>query len=116
MMDIVVVVVLSTIASTLITRVLSARSSKQTPLATKADLLEADAHFLRLLTHVNKELGVSQDVPLHERLAALPTAQEFNRVRSLAESASMICENMVPDSGIAARSFDGAPVITGMKG
>jgi hypothetical protein len=109
MMDIVVVVVLSTIASTLITRVLSARGSEQTP--TKADMLECERTILRLQTHVTK-----LHVDLHERLAALPTAQEFNRVRSLAEGAAMICENMVPDSGIAARSFDGAPVITGMKG
>lgn len=47
-------------------------------------------------------------------LKALPTAQEFNRVRSLAEGASMICEGMIPDSGIKAQSFDGAVVVTGM--
>jgi hypothetical protein len=46
----------------------------------------------------------------------LPTPEQFNRVRSLAEAASLICEGMIPDSGIRAQSFDGAPVITGMKG
>jgi hypothetical protein len=49
-----------------------------------------------------------------EKVNKLPTPQEFNRVRSLAEGASMICEGILPDSGIKAQSFDGAPVITGM--
>ena len=102
----------------------------------------------RLTNRVNREIGVAQDVPLCDRLAALPidegrlhhakaigatvqfsttefnhkindllavvTPESFNRVRSLAEGASMICEGLVPDSGIKAHSFDGDVVVTGM--
>lgn len=96
--------------------VLSAVSVAQTSFITWLFIKrkEQESRLGRLTNHINKEIGVAQDTPLCDRLAALPTALEFNRVRSLAESASMICENMIPDSGIKAQSFDGAVVITGI--
>jgi cell division protein FtsL len=98
--------------------VLSAMSVAQTSLITWLLIMrkEQEARIDRLTRHINREIGVAQDTPLCERLAALPSAEQFNRVRSLAEAASLICEGMIPDSGIRAQSFDGAPVVTGMKG
>src|SRR5208337_4339803 len=92
MLDIVLCVILTTAASTFITHVLSKKK-------------------------VNLNLAVitmSEWTAFQEKVNQLPTPLEFNRVRSLAESASMICEGMLPDSGIKAHSFDGETVITGM--
>jgi len=50
-----------------------------------------------------------------ETIEKLPSAAEFNRIRSLAESANDICVGLIPDSGIRAQSFDGAPVISGFS-
>lgn len=96
--------------------VLSAMSVAQTSLITWLLIMrkEQEARIDRLTRHINREIGVAQDTPLCERLAALPSAEQFNRVRSLAESAAMICEGIVPDSRIKAQSFDGETFITGM--
>ena len=53
----------------------------------------------------------------HIRLAALsglPTAAEFESVRSLAEQANILCEGMMPDSGITARKVGNLTVTTGI--
>ena len=47
-------------------------------------------------------------------LNALPTATEFERLRSLAEQANILCEGMMPDSGIAARKVGNLVVTTGI--
>ena len=52
----------------------------------------------------------------HIRLAALsglPTAAEFQSVRSLAEQACILCEGILPDSGISARKVGNLVVTTG---
>ncbi len=90
------------------------KNDKKKQFAMRQFLRAEEGRLNRLTDRVNKEIGVAQETPLCARLAALPSAQEFNRVRSLAEGASMICEGIMPDSGIKAQSFDGAVVVTGM--
>jgi len=51
---------------------------------------------------------------VEERLNALPTAEEFERLRSLAEQANILCEGMMPDSGITARKVGNLTVTTGI--
>ena len=47
-------------------------------------------------------------------LAGLPTVEEFQRIRSLAEQAFDIAIGAIPDSGITARKVGNLTVTTGM--
>jgi hypothetical protein len=47
-------------------------------------------------------------------LSGLPTAAEFESVRSLAEQANILCEGLLPDSGISARKIGNLTVTTGV--
>jgi len=47
-------------------------------------------------------------------LPGLPTAAEFESLRSLAEQANILCEGMMPDSGITARKVGNLVVTTGI--
>jgi hypothetical protein len=107
MLGIVTLVILTTAASTLCTSVLTARSSKNLHVVTNAEWEQLQRDLIAIAQVGKATLEV---------IEKLPTPEQFNRVRSLAESAATICEGMIPDSGIAARSFDGATVVTGMKG
>jgi len=48
------------------------------------------------------------------RFKTLPTPEEFQRVRSLAESAAIITEGLIPDSGLRATKVGDQTVVTGM--
>jgi hypothetical protein len=50
----------------------------------------------------------------HQLLKALPTRAEFESLRSLAEQANILCEGMMPDSGISARKVGNLTVTTGI--
>jgi PHD/YefM family antitoxin component YafN of YafNO toxin-antitoxin module len=47
-------------------------------------------------------------------LSGLPTAVEFESLRSLAEQANILCEGLLPDSGITARKVGNLTVTTGI--
>jgi hypothetical protein len=51
---------------------------------------------------------------VEERLNSLPTAEQFQRVRSLAEQAHDIACGALPDSGIVAQKFGDEIVTTGL--
>jgi hypothetical protein len=83
---------------------------------------EAKGSGLRLMVALpdtgNKINEVLADFPIIKQrldaLSGLPTAAEFQSVRSLAEQANILCEGMMPDSGITARKVGNLTVTTGI--
>ena len=75
--------------------------------------------FMRppMITHEEWELAKSSLRTVQgrlEQLSGLPTAAEFQSVRSLAEQACILCEGILPDSGISARKVGNLTVTTGI--
>ncbi len=70
-----------------------------------------------MITHEEWELTKSSLRTVQgriEQLSGLPTAAEFQSVRSLAEQACILCEGILPDSGITARKVGNLVVTTGV--
>jgi hypothetical protein len=55
-----------------------------------------------------------READLEQKLAALPTAEQFARVRNLAEQAHDVALGFIPDSGVTAQKFAGEVVTTGL--
>ena len=56
-----------------------------------------------------------KDEQIKIALSGLPTAEQFARVRSLAETAHDIALGALPDSGIVAQKVGSLTVVTGLK-
>lgn len=85
------------------------------------------AHWLAMKTEKGKNaVGFNKkyaQIPVEEweamtrrlrNLDSLPSAEEFQRVRGLAENAYDITVGMIPDSGVSAKKVGGLTVTTGV--
>jgi hypothetical protein len=92
-----------------VTKIATATLNAIETLATTSTVNEVSARIELLVQRVNENRKV-----VDMRLGQLPSKEDFDRVRNLAENAYDCVLGTLPDSGVTARKLDGAVVTTGL--